>query len=118
VAKVLIHFAIIVATFLLLTRYVPGFYLAGWGSAVLAALVFGLVNATIGPILTFFSFPLILVTLGLFWFVVNAFLLILVAFVVPGFSINGFTPALIASLVLAGVNLLWKQATRERPREE
>lgn len=117
-AKVLIHFAIIVATFLLLTRYVPGFYLAGWGSAVLAALVFGLVNATIGPILTFFSFPLILVTLGLFWFVVNAFLLILVAFVVPGFSINGFTPALIASLVLAGVNLLWKQATRERPREE
>lgn len=116
--KILLHFAIVVATFLLLTHYVPGFYLSGWGAAVIAALVFGVVNATIGPLLTFFSLPLIFVTLGVFWFVLNAFLLTLVAFVVPGFSINGFTPALIGSVVLALVNLIWKRATQERPESD
>lgn len=112
--KALIHFVIVVCVFLILTMYLPGFYVSGWVAAAIAALVFGLVNATIGPILTFFSLPLIFVTLGLFWFVLNAFLLILVAFLVPGFRINGFMPALIGSLVLALVNLIWKRATQER----
>jgi putative membrane protein len=116
-AKMLIHFVIVAATFLLLAHFVPGFNVAGWGSALLAALVFGLVNAILGPILTILSFPLILITLGLFWFVVNAILLVVVAFIVPGFSFNGFVPALIGSIVLAAVNLLWKAATRDRHRE-
>jgi uncharacterized membrane protein YvlD (DUF360 family) len=47
---------------------------------------------------------------------VNAFLLILVGFIVPGFDFNGFLPALIVSIVLAAVNLVWKAATRERHR--
>jgi putative membrane protein len=117
-AKMLVHFVLIAATFLLLANVVPGFHVDGWGSALLAALVFGLVNAILGPILTILSFPLILITLGLFWFVVNAFLLIVVAFIVPGFSFNGFLPALIGSIVLAAVNLLWKGATRERRRDD
>ena len=117
-AKIIIHFVIVAATFLLLANVVPGFHVAGWGSALLAALVFGLVNAILGPILTILSFPLILVTLGLFWFVVNAILLVVVAFIVPGFSFNGFAPALIGSIVLAAVNLLWKAATRDRHRED
>ncbi|HEV8128558.1 MAG TPA: phage holin family protein [Candidatus Eisenbacteria bacterium] len=117
-AKIIIHFVIVAATFLLLANVVPGFHVAGWGSALLAALVFGLVNAILGPILTILSFPLILVTLGLFWFVVNAILLIVVAFIVPGFSFNGFGPALIGSIVLAAVNLIWKAATRDRHRAD
>jgi putative membrane protein len=117
-AKIIIHFVIIAATFLLLANVVPGFYMAGWGSALLAALVFGLVNAILGPILTILSFPLILITLGLFWFVVNAILLVVVAAIVPGFSFNGFMPALIGSIVLAAVNLLWKAATRNRQRAD
>ena len=116
--KALIHFVIIVCTFLILTMYVPGFYVSGWVAAAIAALVFGIVNATVGPILTFFSLPLIFITLGIFWFVLNAFLLILVAFLVPGFRINGFMPALIGSLVLAVVNLIWKQATKDRPASD
>ena len=88
-AKIIIHFVIVAATFLLLANVVPGFHVAGWGSALLAALVFGLVNAI---------------------------LLIVVAFIVPGFSFNGFGPALIGSIVLAAVNLLWKAATRDRHR--
>jgi putative membrane protein len=118
-AKVVLHFAIVVATFLLLARYLPGFYVPDVGTAILAALVLGLVNATIGPLLTFLSLPLILLSLGVFWFVVNAFLLILVAFIVPGFAINGWGPALIGAVVLAAVNLLWKRATAsKKPAED
>jgi len=118
VIKALLHFAIVAATFLLLARYVPNFHVDNWVAAAIAALVFGVVNATIGPLLTFFSLPLIFVTLGIFWFVLNAFLLILVSIVVPGVRINGFTPALIGSVVLALVNLIWKRATQERPESE
>jgi putative membrane protein len=116
-AKMLLHFLIIAATFLLLAHTVPGFHVTGWGSAILAALVLGLVNAILGPILTLLSLPLIFITLGLFWFVVNAFLLIVVAFIVPGFDFNGFMPALIGSVVLTAVNLFWKLATRDRHQD-
>lgn len=116
-AKILLHFVIITLIFLLLANVVPGFNVKSWQAAAVAALVFGLVNAILGPVLTLLSLPLIIVTLGLFWFVVNAFLLIVVAFIVPGFDFVGFLPALIVSIVLAAVNLVWKAATRERHRD-
>lgn len=113
-AKILLHFVIITLTFLLLANVVPGFSVKSWQAAAVAALVFGLVNAILGPILTIVSLPLIILTLGLFWFVVNALLLVLVGLIVPGFDFYGFFPALIVSIVLAAVNLAWKAATRER----
>jgi putative membrane protein len=113
-SKAILQFVLVVCTFLLLTRVIPGFYLRDWLVATVAALLFGFVNATLGFILRLLTFPLILVTFGLFSFVVNAVLLLLVAFLVPGFSINGFWPAFIAALVLAAVNLIFKTATAER----
>lgn len=115
-SKILMHFAIIVATFLLLAQYLPGFYVPDLGTAVIAALVLGLVNATLGPIVTFLSFPLIVLSLGAFWFVVNAFLLIVVSFLVPNFHIKGWGAALIGAVVLAAVNLLWNRATAAREK--
>jgi putative membrane protein len=112
--KMLLHFVIITLVFLLLASVVPGFSVKSWQAAAIAALVFGLVNAILGPILTIISLPLIILTLGLFWFVINALLLILVGFIVPGFDFNGLGPALIVSIVLAAVNMAWKAATRER----
>src|SRR5713101_2002076 len=109
-AKAILQFALIVGTFLLLTHVVPGFYLRDWAAAIVAALLFGLLNSTLGFVLKILTFPLILLTFGLFSFVINAVLLQLVAFIVPGFSINGFWPALLAALVLAGVNMLFKSA--------
>jgi putative membrane protein len=106
--KALLHFVVIVITFLLLARTLPGFYVPNWGTAVLAALVLGLANATVGLLLKIITFPLILLTFGIFYFVVNALVLLLTAFLVPQFSINGFLPAFVAALVLAAVNLLWK----------
>ena len=111
--KVLLHFALMVGVFLLLTHVLPGFYLQDWKTAVIAALLFGFLNATIGLILKIITFPLILITFGLFYFVVNAIILTFVAFLLPGFSINGFGPALIAAVVLAAANLLWKAFSRE-----
>jgi putative membrane protein len=114
VAKAVIHLLLNAAVFLLLSHILPGFYVSGWGSAILAALVLGLVNATVGLVLKIITFPLILLTFGLFLFVVNAIVILLVAFLVPGLSINGFPPALIAAVILAAVSLFWKMATAER----
>jgi putative membrane protein len=106
--QALLHFVVIVITFLLLSRTLPGFYVPNWGVAVIAALVLGVANATVGLLLKIITFPLILITFGIFYFVVNALVLLLVAFLVPQFSINGFLPAFVAALVLAAVNMLWK----------
>ncbi len=113
-AKALIHLLLNAVVFLILSKVLPGFYVSGWGSAILASLVLGLVNATLGLILKIITFPLILLTFGLFLFVVNAIVILLVAFLVPGLSINGFLPALIAAVILSAVSLFWKMATAER----
>jgi putative membrane protein len=113
-AKAIIHMLLNAALFLLLANILPGFHVSGWGSAILASLVLGLVNATFGLILKILTFPLILLTFGLFSFVVNAIVILLVAFLVPGVSINGFLPALIAAVALSALNLFWKMATAER----
>jgi len=115
--KVLVHFLLIVVTFLFLSRYLPGFHMAGWGSAVLAALVLGIINATLRPFLVLLSLPLIVVSLGIFWFILNMFLLIVTAFVVPGFDFNGWQPALIGSLALSAVNLIWSRATKAERKD-
>jgi len=115
VAKAILHLLLNAAIFLVLSHVLPGFFVSGWGTAILAALLLGLVNATIGLILKILTFPLILITFGLFLFVVNAITILLVAFLVPGVSINGFWPALVAAVVLSIVNLFWKMATADRP---
>jgi putative membrane protein len=92
----------------------PGFFMEGWGSAILASFVLGLVNATFGLVLKILTFPLILLTFGLFSFVVNAVVILVVSFLVPGFHISGFLPALIAAVILSVVNLIWRMATAER----
>lgn len=71
-----------------------GVYAGSVGALILAALVFGIVNAIVRPIATLISIPLIVVTLGLFLFVLNALLLWLVGAIVPGFHVAGFWAAL------------------------
>lgn len=98
---------IIGALSLMIVAYViPGFAVSGFGAALIAALVVGLVNATIGLVLKILTFPLTLLTFGLFLFVVNAFLLQLAAALVSGFSIAGFFPAILGAVVLTIVHSL------------
>ena len=88
----------------LVAQIIPGVVVQGFGTALLATVVIAVVNATVGPILRFLTFPLTLLTLGLFLLVVNAILLKLASLFVPGFSVKGFFNALAGSLVLTILN--------------
>ncbi|MGC1645037.1 MAG: phage holin family protein [Candidatus Sulfotelmatobacter sp.] len=86
-----------------------GISVRGLASAMIAALVIGFINATIGLVLKVITFPLTLVTLGLFWFVINALMLELAsALLSPGFRVSGFLAAFVGAIVLSLVNLLLK----------
>jgi putative membrane protein len=90
---------------LLLVAYlVPGFHVASFYSALIVALILGIVNAIIRPILILLTLPVTILTLGLFALVINALLILFVATIVKGFSIDGFGPAFI------GGTLLWLMA--------
>jgi putative membrane protein len=81
-----------------------GIHIKSFGAAILVALVLGLINAVVRPVLVFFSIPFIIVTLGLFLLVINAFLLQLSASLVNGFSIDSFGWAIAGSLVISAIS--------------
>jgi putative membrane protein len=88
-----------------ITAYiVPGFEVDSIVSAVVAALVLGIVNTLIKPLMLLITLPLNIVTLGLFTFVINALMLVLTASIVPGFGITGFLPAIAGAIVLMVVS--------------
>jgi putative membrane protein len=91
---------IVNAAVLLLVAYIyPGVQVESFVAALLAALVLGLVNAIVRPILVVLTLPVTLLTLGLFLFVINALLFWFVAEVVHGFSVGGFWAALLGSIL-------------------
>jgi len=90
----------------IVAHVIPGFDVTGFSAALIAALVIGLVNATIGLFLKIITLPLTLLSLGVFWFVINALMLKLASALVPGFNIQGFLPAFFGSIVLSLVNVL------------
>jgi putative membrane protein len=98
---------IVNAAALMLVAYLyPGVSVNDWGAAFGAALVLGLVNAVIRPLLVILTFPVTLLTLGLFLFVLNALLFWLVAEVVRGFTVGGFAAALIGSILYSLITLV------------
>ena len=100
----------------IVSRLVPGFYLSGAIAALIAALVIGFVNATLGFFLKLITFPLTVLTLGLFWLIINAVMLELASAVVPGFKVQNFAAAFWGAIVLSLVNLVlrWLAGTSER----
>ena len=90
----------------LMTHLVPGIHLTGFISAIIAALVLGLVNMLVRPILSFLTIPFQLLTLGLFTLVINGAMLALTSTLVPGFTISSFSSAFIGSLVLSIISLI------------
>jgi putative membrane protein len=102
----LLHLFLTAGAILIVARMVRGVQVTGFGSALVGALVLGLVNAIVRPIMILLTLPLTILTLGLFLFVINALMLWLVAAFVPGIKIRGFGPALIGSLLLTLLNIL------------
>ena len=93
----------------IVSRIVPNIFVSGPLAALIAALVIGFINATIGALLKILTFPLTLVTLGLFWLVINALMLKLAsALLSPGFEVRTFTAAFLGAIVLSLVNMLLK----------
>ena len=100
----------------LVSQIVPGIHLAGAGAALLAALVLGIANALVRPVLVLITLPITILTLGLFLIVINALMLLLTSAIVTGFSVHGFGPAALAGLVLGVFNLLASVALRRISR--
>ena len=95
------------AAALFLVAYIyPGVQVESFIAALVFALVLGMVNAFIRPLLVFLTFPVTLITLGLFLFVINALLFWLVAEVVHGFTVNGFWDALVGSILYSLITLV------------
>jgi putative membrane protein len=88
----------------IVAHIVPGIHVSGASAALIAALVIGLINATLGLILKIITFPLTILTLGLFWFVINALMLELAASLVNGFYVANFIAALIGAVMLSLVS--------------
>ncbi len=95
------------------TYVVPGFKVDNFTTALLAAVVLGVVNTFIRPILSFVTAPLNVVTLGLFSFVINAVMLFLVSSFVPGLMIDGWIPAILASIVLSVVSTVLNSVLKD-----
>jgi putative membrane protein len=92
---------------LIVTDYiVPGLEIANFQTALLAAIVIGLLNTFIKPILLFLTFPLTIMTLGLFVFILNAVMLFITSFFIDGFNLSGWLPAILGAIVLSVVSTI------------
>lgn len=104
--RLLISWLINAGALWITTRIVPGIMVRGTGALLLAALVIGLVNAIVKPILVFLTFPITVVTLGIFYLILNGILFYLAAALTPGFSLRGFGAAFFGALVMSIVGLV------------
>ena len=111
--KLLLHWILSAIALVLVSQFVPGFDVRGLGPALVAALVIGLLNATLGLLLKIITFPLTILTLGLFLLVINALMILLASSVVRGFNVHGWVPAFLGAVVLAVVGMLFRAITKE-----
>ena len=102
----IINWLLSAVSLIIVANVIRGIQVNGFGTALVAAIVIGLVNATIGLLLKIITFPLTIVTLGLFWLVINALMLKLAAALVPGFRVVGFLPAFLGAILLTLVSTL------------
>jgi putative membrane protein len=100
----ILHITVTAVLLAMVAKMVSGIDVEGLGSALAAALVLGLVNAFVRPVVVFLSLPLTLLTLGLFLLVINALMLWLTSAVVPGFRVKGLGPAVLGSLLFSVFN--------------
>jgi putative membrane protein len=103
----LLHWIVNAVALLVVSHLVQGFEISGIVSALIAVVVIGLLNATLGLLLKFITLPLGILTFGLFFLVINAVVLWFSSKFVPGFAVTGFKPAFIGALALALIHLLF-----------
>jgi putative membrane protein len=108
----LLHWILCALALLIVSRLVPGFHVNGLWPAMIASLVIGLLNATVGLFLKIITFPLSILTLGLFLLVINGLMIMLASGIVRGFYVRGFMPAFVGAIVLALLGMAIRAMTR------
>lgn len=111
--KLIARLAINVFALLVVEYLVPGFELSGYQATIVAAVVIGVVNTFIRPILQLIALPISVLTLGISAFLINVVLLWLVAYFVPGFEIASFITAIVASILLSLVSWFLNKLARD-----
>ena len=112
--KLLVHWVLSALCLLLVANFVPGIFVRGFGTALIAAVVIGLVNGTIGMLLKILTFPLTILTFGIFWLLINALMLKFAALFVPGFEVRGLWPAFWGGLILSILNMTIRHLLKNR----
>lgn len=104
--KLLVRWVISAIAIILSAYLLTGIHVRNFVTALVIALVLGILNTLVKPILFFLTLPITLLTLGLFALVLNALMVLLASSIVPGFSVDGFVWALLFSIVLSLLNAL------------
>jgi len=104
--RLLLNWVLSALALWIVAHVVSGFHVSGPIAALIAALVIGFVNATLGVFLKIVTFPLTLVTLGIFWLIINAAMIELASAIVRGFRVDTFSAAFWGAIVLSLVNML------------
>ncbi|MFI5265573.1 MAG: phage holin family protein [Candidatus Levyibacteriota bacterium] len=106
---ILINWLVYSLAILVVAYVLPGVHISGFFTALVVAVVLGVINAFIKPVLIILTLPITILTLGLFTLVINAFLILLTSWIVPGFKVDGFWWALLFSIVLSVANWFLNQ---------
>ncbi len=104
--RIITNVIVVAFALLLVAEYIPGIEVDSLVTALIAAFILGILNALVRPVLVLLTFPITFLTLGLFIFVINAFIFWLTASFLDGFTINGFLPALIGSVIVSIISSL------------
>ena len=116
--RLLVRWLINAISLLIVAYFVPGFEVRGLGAALIAALIIGLVNSTLGLLLKVLTLPLTIVTFGLFLIVINAIMLKMAAAVTPGFAVQSWRAAFIGALLLSLITTFLHWLVRDTRRAE
>jgi putative membrane protein len=111
--RLLLHWILSAIALLVVSNLVPGFHVRGLVPALIAAVVIGLLNATVGLFLKIITFPLSILTLGIFLLVINGIMILVASAIVPGFHVNGLGPAFWGAVVLALLGMLIRAIVRD-----
>jgi putative membrane protein len=112
--RAIIHWILSAIALVVATNLVPGFYINDIRSALMAALVIGVLNATLGFFLKVITFPFAILSFGIFLLVINAAMILLATKIVPGFVVYGWVPAFWVAVILAIVGMLIRALMKDQ----
>lgn len=111
--RLLVHWLLSAVALIITARIIPGFVVQNLTAALVAALVIGLLNATVGLILKILTIPITILTLGIFLLVINALMILAASSIVRGFHVHGMMPAFWGAVVLALLGILIRAVLNE-----